>query len=255
MKLDSKNDAAKGFVRQKLAARAFLIPSCITVVGIFCGFLAIISAFQGSFEYAAKCIAVAILLDGLDGRVARRLNATSEFGREFDSLSDVVTFGVAPSVLVYSWAFKHTMDEFSILACFVFLVCGATRLARFNISSEKTIGFEGLPTPGAAAAVAALAYLHPSPVTDPAVNIGLLLYLIFLSIMMVSTLPFLSVKHLKFTDGNVRINLLLLATFVALTWYNSRVVILLGTTLYAFSGLLLFLIRPKTKTPRKNQES
>ncbi|MCB0322004.1 MAG: CDP-diacylglycerol--serine O-phosphatidyltransferase, partial [Bdellovibrionales bacterium] len=159
-------------LRDRLQGKTFLIPSFITVVGIFCGFLAAISATRGEFVYACKCIALAILLDGLDGRVARKLNATSAFGREFDSLSDVVAFGVAPAILVYSWGFNRVADEFGLLIAFVFLVCGATRLARFNITSTGELvlrksagsGFQGLPIPGAAAAIASIVYCFPAPI-------------------------------------------------------------------------------------------
>jgi len=125
----------KRFVREKLKGKVFLVPSFITVLSIFCGFLALLSSFQGKFLYAAQCIGIAFILDGLDGRVARRLKATSEFGREFDSLSDLVAFGVAPASLLYSWAFGHIADEFGVLVSFVFVVCGATRLARFNVAA------------------------------------------------------------------------------------------------------------------------
>ncbi|OVE80112.1 CDP-diacylglycerol--serine O-phosphatidyltransferase [bacterium J17] len=223
----------------------FLIPSCITVTAIFCGFLAIISAFNGRFEYAAKCIVLAIILDGLDGRVARRLNATSDFGREFDSLSDVISFGVAPAALMYVWAFKSGPDEFGVLVAFFFVVCGATRLARFNIttSDEPAGHFQGLPTPGAAAAVAAIVYFHPDPVSGGTAAGLMLAYLTVLGGLMVSTLPFFSVKKIRLTPANLRTTLLLISALVALAWYHNRLMLLVLAGMYISSGPLAYLLK------------
>ncbi len=232
------------FVRNKLQGKTFLVPSFITLVGIFCGFLGIVSAFRGDFVYSCKCIALAILLDGLDGRVARSLNATSPFGREFDSLSDVIAFGVAPATLVYSWGFSATADEFGLLVAFVFVVCGATRLARFNITSTGEMdmpvsggGFQGLPIPGAAAAIASIIYCFPQPLSGEVLTGAMMGYTILIAALMVSSLGFFSVKHVKLTEGNVRIKVVLLAAVVALVWKYNTVMILLGSTAYALSGV------------------
>ena len=229
------------FVREKLQGKVFLIPSCITVVGIFCGFLAIMSAVQGQpqhFVYAAKCIGLAIILDGLDGRVARSLNACSAFGREFDSLSDVICFGVAPAVLVYCWAFKLPADEFGILVSFIFVVCSAARLARFNIitSDEPKSSFVGLPTPGAAAAMASIVYFTPEPLTNEFFAAGIMAYMVLMAFFMVSTLPFFSVKKLKAPPEHLGLILVGLSISVAIAWRYNQGVILLGSTLYAMSG-------------------
>lgn len=247
-------------LRAKLEGKTFLIPSAITVVGIFCGFLAIINAIKGdrtAFDYATKCIGLAIILDGLDGRIARRLNATSAFGREFDSLSDLVAFGVAPALLVYSWAFTRTVEDFGMVAAFVFVVCGATRLARFNVmtTGEAKSSFTGLPIPGAAAAVASIVYCFPDPLQAPWAVYGMLVYMTLVAVLMVSTLPFFSVKRLKITQGNPRLNLLLLSALVALTWRFSYVVVLTGSTVYAWSGVLEYLWRKTSKKKEANAAS
>lgn len=241
------------FVREKLHGKAYLVPSFVTVVGIFCGFLAIVSAFKGNFVYASRCILIAVVLDGLDGRIARRLNATSPFGREFDSLSDVVSFGVAPAVLVYCWAFVRTADEFGVLVVFLFLVCGATRLARFNVAAteeEVKSGFTGMPIPGAAAAIVSVVFCFPEPVHNQMLIAGIMLYMVFIGVLMVSTLPFFSVKKLQLSEGDPRVNLILLAAAVALTWkYPERVVFVISTA-YAFSGVVgytLRKLRPKSE--------
>ncbi len=238
-------------MRDRFQGKAFLIPSFVTVIGIFCGFLAILSSLQGKFDYAAKCILIAIVLDGLDGRIARRLNATSAFGREFDSLSDMVAFGVAPAVLVYSWAFASQIDQFGILVSFALVVCGATRLARFNIMTEYRKHFSGLPIPGAAAALACWVFLRPQPLDSPALIYLMAGYTLMLSFLMVSTITFFSLKHLKLGESNnPRLMLVLIAAVVALGWYQSTATIALISTGYAISGPIgyLFTKRPLALT-------
>lgn len=226
------------YVRNKLHGRTFLIPSCITVVGTFCGFLAIISALQGNFQYATKCIALAFVLDGLDGRVARRLNATSAFGREFDSLSDAIAFGVAPAVLVYCWGFRSLADEMGVLVAFFFVICGAARLARFNImaTDEVKTSFTGLPIPAAAGAVSALVYTFPAPLESYASVGAMMVYMLLLGGLMVSTLPFFSFKKLRFPRRKQLTYLVCLAVAVALAWKYSLLALVLGTAGYALSG-------------------
>jgi CDP-diacylglycerol---serine O-phosphatidyltransferase len=247
--------AKSKFVRDKLRGKTFLIPSFVTVIGIFCGFLAIINALKGDYEYATKAIALAFILDGLDGRIARRLNATSAFGREFDSLSDLVAFGVAPALLTYCWAFAQSMDDFGVVVCFLFVVCGATRLARFNIMEpgEGKQNFVGLPIPGAAAPVAAIVYCFPAQVHNLVFVVFMLFYMTLLAVLMVSTLPFFSVKHLKLTHGNPALNLLLLSLAAGLAWTFSKPVLVIGTNFYALSGLAAYLQRKRLS--RRTQET
>lgn len=247
------------YMQKKLAGRMFLIPSCITVVGMFCGFLAIMSAMKGNFDYAAKCVMLAIVLDGLDGRVARSLNATSAFGREFDSLSDLIAFGVAPAVMMYSWAFATTADEFGVLVGFVFVVCSATRLARFNVMTADApkLGFVGLPTPGAAAAIASLCYLAPAPLISVVPIAAVVAYMFLISFLMVSLLPFFSVKKIKLHRENQWGLLLLLAVLVPFAWKYSQIVFFAGSTAYAMSGVVYWTLRLSqqhgTQTPTEHK--
>ena len=229
-------------MRKKLQGKTFLIPSFITVIGIFCGFLAIISSLKGNFAYASRCIGMAIILDGLDGRVARTLKATSAFGKEFDSLSDLIAFGVAPGVLVYCWCFNSTYDESGILICFLFVVCCATRLARFNITETSLTSFQGLPSPGAAAAIAAVVHYAPTTITTAYPAIVVSIYVILIGSLMVTTLPFFSIKKVKFAKPrNPRILLVGLATAVALSWKFAYEMSVVLSALYAFSGPILFV--------------
>ena len=141
----------------------FLLPVTITSLGLLSGFYSIVSSINGHFEVAAVMIAIAFVCDGLDGRVARASRTSSEFGVEYDSLSDVVAFGVAPACLAYTWALKP-LNGIGIVIAGMFVVCGALRLARFNIQTGSTDKnrFVGLPIPGAAALIAgaALAYSY-----------------------------------------------------------------------------------------------
>ncbi|MCC6219811.1 MAG: CDP-diacylglycerol--serine O-phosphatidyltransferase [Deltaproteobacteria bacterium] len=227
-------------VRNKIQEKMFLIPSLITVIGSFCGFLAILQAVKGNFDYSIRCIALSFVVDGLDGRVARRLNATSAFGREFDSLSDLVAFGVAPAILIYSWAFSQIADEFGVLVVFAYMVAGATRLARFNIDTRSRNYFVGLPIPAGAAALASLVYWNPQPVTSYYGVMLLLIYCVIIAVLMVSTLTYPSVKKIKLIDAGSMRNLVILAILVALTWYHSRLIIVGISTGYALSGLFIY---------------
>jgi len=244
LKKEGKGRLERLEIRERLFQRRHLIPNVVTLGNMFCGFLTIIYASQGRFDAAAIAIGIAILLDGLDGRVARRLNATSEFGVEFDSFSDLVSFGVAPAILMYHWCFQPRADEFGVLVCFVFALCAATRLARFNISSETLKSFEGLPTPGAAGMIAALVHFSPTIETSAALTAFGALLTASLSFLMVSTIKFFSLKHLNIKDvylpGSLSLGLI-----IALIWYNSGVGFLLLASAYCLSGPLGSLRRKK----------
>ena len=129
----------------------YVLPNLFTSASLFCGFYAIIAAIQGRYETASVAILISFLLDGLDGRIARFTNTTSKFGTEFDPLADLVAFGVAPAVLAFKWALAP-LGRLGWLACFMYVICGALRLARFNVQKDnlETNFFKGLPIPGAA---------------------------------------------------------------------------------------------------------
>jgi CDP-diacylglycerol--serine O-phosphatidyltransferase len=142
----------------------YILPTVFTVGNLFCGFGSVLQAYSGEFGWAALLIIIAGLLDGLDGRIARLTNTTSEFGIEFDSLADVVSFGVAPAFLAYSWALAP-LERLGWWIAFVYLVCIAMRLARFNI--QRTVAdkryFAGLPSPAAAGILSCVVFAFPAP--------------------------------------------------------------------------------------------
>lgn len=238
---------ARIILKERLYRRRYLVPNAVTVGGMFCGFLTIIYAATGRFEKAAIAIGFAILLDGLDGRVARRLNATSKFGVEFDSFADLISFGVAPAMLVYHWCFRAVADEFGVFISFVYALCAASRLARFNISHDNLASFSGLPTPGAAAMVAAL--VNFTPVAPPSHAFALfgVALMVTLSFLMVSKIEFLSIKMLKI-GGMKFIARLCIGLLIALIWYNNQIGCLVLAGGYCLSGPLGWVRKRKGRT-------
>lgn len=222
----------------------FLVPATITSLGLLAGFYSMISAINEHFELAAVMIAVAFVCDGLDGRVARASRTSSQFGVEYDSLSDVVAFGVAPAALAYSWALRP-LGAFAIVISGLFVVCAALRLARFNVqtASADKRRFTGLPVPGAAAMIAGvvLAYSYFElnlPRTMSAVMAPLTLALAGL---MISRVPYPSFKGIdlrKRAQIELMVGMLVVAAMLfampQFTWF-------LMATAYVLSGPYLML--------------
>ena len=231
-------------VRKTFQNKLFLLPGLLTVSALFFGFMSLISSSRAEFSNASLFILIAMIFDGLDGRVARRLKATSEFGKEFDSLSDVISFGVAPGFLLYCWSFMHWMPEFGAVVCFLYVVCCASRLARFNVNVGKEKsgpGFTGLPSPGAAAAVASTVFLFPD--TMPAYPIGVLvmIYTVLVAALMVSSVPFFKLNKIQLSENHSPLMIMLLAVAVAIAWKFSRPVVFAGSLVYVLSGLVLLV--------------
>jgi len=151
----------KALMNPELRRRGiFILPNLFTTAALFSGFYAIVQAMNGRYEYSAVAIFIAMVLDGLDGRVARLTHTQSAFGAEYDSLSDMVSFGAAPSLVVYEWALKG-MGKLGWIAAFIYCACAALRLARFNTNLDVVDKryFQGLPSPAAAALVAGLIWV------------------------------------------------------------------------------------------------
>ena len=176
----------------------YLLPNLITTGSLFAGFYAIVASMDGRFYAAAWAILIAMILDGLDGRVARMTKTTSGFGVQYDSLADLVAFGVAPGIMTYLWALKD-FKQFGWAAAFLFVVCGALRLARFNVQ-QGTFDpryFNGLPIPAAAVMVAAsVAFYHElDAVAQGSKFILGMMYV--LSFLMVSNIKYISFKKVE----------------------------------------------------------
>jgi CDP-diacylglycerol--serine O-phosphatidyltransferase len=227
-------------LKERLYHGRFVVPNAVTIGSLFCGFLAVIYSTSARFEKASLAIGLAILLDGLDGRVARRLNATSKFGVEFDSFSDLISFGVAPAMLMYEWCFQPQMkaDEFGVFVGFVYIVCAASRLARFNISDSDLKGFTGLPTPGAAALVAAVVNFAPAAEPTYGLVAASTVLMLGLAYLMVSKVPFFSIKKLEINTMRIRLRIIV-AVLIGLLWYNGKIGFLVVASSYVLSGIVV----------------
>ncbi|MBF0281951.1 MAG: CDP-diacylglycerol--serine O-phosphatidyltransferase [Zetaproteobacteria bacterium] len=171
----------------------YVLPSLFTTMGLFAGFYSIIAAIQGLFIMASWAIVAAAIFDALDGRVARLLNASTDFGAEYDSLCDIVSFGLAPAILVYLWVLAP-FHQYGWLAAFMFVACAALRLARFNvqIDTQDKRYFQGLPTPGAALLLATMVLFFEKMQLEP---------ISWLSMTMVLMLAWLMVSRVRFFSG------------------------------------------------------
>ena len=177
----------------------YILPNLFTTGNLFCGFWSIISVFQEKYYFAAVAILLASVFDALDGKVAKLSGATSKFGVQYDSLSDLVSFGIAPAVLAFSWALRP-YGRFGWLAAFLFVVCGALRLARFNVmaSAGETKYFKGLPIPAAASMIALTILLYFELIETGGVKDIIILVMIYvLAFLMVSNIRYFSFKELN----------------------------------------------------------
>jgi len=252
---------------------AYALPTLFTAGNVYLGFYALLEVFHGAmetvtavsgaqqhFQIAAIAIAVAVFLDGLDGRIARMTNTVSEFGREMDSLADCITFGIAPAVLAFAWGveFVEPPQRFINLEqlrnagyffAFLYLMCGAARLARFNIQKNpvpKNPGrpdrkyFVGMPIPSAAACVAAVVYaLSGAPVHSWVVSLVWLALMALLSFLMVSTWRYPSFKDLSLTRPRSPLTFILLGSLIYLIWNFSRPVLFGLAAAYVLSGIAI----------------
>ncbi|MDX8376886.1 MAG: CDP-diacylglycerol--serine O-phosphatidyltransferase [Mariprofundales bacterium] len=205
-----------------------LLPNLLTTASLFAGFYALIAAVQGEFTLAGWVLLIAAVFDMLDGRIARLLNAESAFGAEYDSLSDMLSFGITPAVLIYMWALS-SLQQPGWVAAFAFVACAALRLARFNvqIAHQDKRYFQGLPTPGAALFIATAVIFYQEQGITPNAWFWAFISL-SLAYMMVSNLRFVSGKQFNF---NIR------RPFVAIL----IMVLILGTIMLHPSGMLFLL--------------
>lgn len=274
-------------VHKGLKKGLYLIPSAFTAANIGMGFLAVLSSLRGFqqvavspadaavyFDYAAKAIGFAILFDTLDGRVARMTKTSTEIGVQLDSLADVLTFGIAPTILAYSWAIGATFPENSsihsvgLFVLFMYLMCGTFRLARFNLQSMRPRvlmegapkidkkSFVGLPIPLAAGLLASIVHFTPFPLIVYGNNLAhlysilLMILLAGLGLLMVSTIRYTSFKNVGTSRRSIYL-ILLIAAVGMLIWLYSQYVLLILTTAYVAHGLvnyfLSFLRTPKNR--------
>jgi len=217
---------------------ASILPSLFTVGNLFLGFWAVVRTLNGQFGEAAPLIGWAILLDMLDGRIARLTGTASDFGGELDSLADVVSFGVAPALLVYAWAFAASIPRAGWLGAFLFVMCGALRLARYNVQRHAVDGryFVGLPIPAAAGQIAAIVHFMPESIDERVLAAVVLALTVTLGFLMVSTLRYVSFKSLDLRARRSYINILGIALLFLLIALHPEWVLLLAASAYSLSG-------------------
>ena len=223
--------------RRRLSRSVFVLPSIFTVGNIFCGYYAILLTMYGGFDAAAKAIGIAIVLDMLDGRIARLTNSTSGFGLQLDSLADVISFGIAPSILALVWGLGASgVDQrLAWIAAFTFTICGAMRLARFNVQAGNLKYFVGLPIPAGGGAIAAVVHFFPEQVRSLAGGHLVVAGVFILGLLMVSTIRYSSLKQLTLGKKS-HLTVLVIALLVALIFFLSKYVLLAIAGLYVLSG-------------------
>jgi CDP-diacylglycerol--serine O-phosphatidyltransferase len=251
--------------RGKLRKGMYILPSLFTTANIAAGFYAILQTVHGisgetwHMDFAADAIGFAVLFDGLDGRIARMTNTDSDFGRELDSLADVITFGVAPALLAWMWGFhllpstiapdlRQKITELGSVACFAFLMAGASRLARFNIAKNPEPSnpgrpgkkyFVGMPIPAGAGVIAAVVhYSSGIPINSWWTAMSWLLMVVVVGYLMVSTWRFYSFKDIDFRSRRPFRLIVLFGIVGASIWFFSRPALFAIAILYMASGVL-----------------
>jgi CDP-diacylglycerol---serine O-phosphatidyltransferase len=225
---------------RRLRRSVIVLPSMFTVGNIFCGYYAILSTMYGNYQHAAYAIGIAIILDSMDGFIARLTNTTSGFGLQLDSLADVISFGIAPSVLALVWGLSTVDQRLAWIAAFTFAICGATRLARFNIQAGNLKHFVGLPIPAAGGAIAAIVHFFREPITDSLGSNLMLAGTFVLSFLMISTIRYSSLKHVALRKKS-HFTVLLMGLLVASIFFISRPTLIALAALYVLSGPVAWL--------------
>jgi len=243
---DTHNDtSSEGLVIRKRRKGIYVLPNLFTLAALFGGFYAIVMAIDGRFDQAAVGVFCAMVLDSLDGRVARMTNTQSAFGEQMDSLSDMVSFGAAPALIAYVWALKG-LGRWGWIAAFVYCACAALRLARFNVNTavvDKRF-FQGLPSPAAAAMVAGFIWLMTEAgVVGEQVRWWMFGLMLYAGLTMVTNVPFYSFKEVSFKRSVPFAVIVLLALGIAAINIDPPTVIFGLFVVYGLSGYVLYVWR------------
>ena len=250
-------------VPARLRRGIFLLPAMMTSANLLCGYYAVVASLVGNpedFNHAAKAIGIAIVFDSLDGRIARMTGTNTEFGVQFDSLADVVSFGVAPAVLAYAWGVRLVASQYAWIGslgwvcCLSFLLCCAWRLARFNVQGMAPGGskyFVGMPTPAAAGVVASIVHAFrpdspigvSGPIGEKSWSLVWLGLAVGLGALMTSKIRYYSFKDLPWSKKQPGILILLLALVGAAIWRFSEWALMIFACTYAIAGVTLHIVR------------
>jgi CDP-diacylglycerol---serine O-phosphatidyltransferase len=243
----------------KLRRGIYILPSVFTVANLLCGYYAVLATLEGSvsdFDNAARAIGIAIVFDSLDGRVARAMGTNSEFGKQFDSLADIVSFGIAPAFLAYAWGIhalaaasapeQMHLTQLGWLLGFVYLGCCAWRLARFNIQGMASGGnryFAGMPTPAAAGMIAATIHAIKTPIQDGRVALLWLGLLLVLGLLMSSTIRYSSFKDIEWARRRPSLIVLALVLLIGAIVLFSEITLMIVASAYLASGITMYVVR------------
>lgn len=240
--LDESDPAATEAALRKPGKGLYVLPNLFTLAALFGGFYSIVMAMNGRFDQAAIGVFCAMVLDSLDGRVARMTNTQSAFGEQMDSLSDMVSFGAAPALIAYVWGLT-SLGRWGWIAAFVYCACAALRLARFNVNTavvDKSY-FQGLPSPAAAALVAGFIWLMTEAgVKGPDVRWYMFALTLYAGLTMVTNVPFYSFKDVSFKRSVPFVVIVLIALGIAAINIDPPTVVFGLFMLYGFSGYALY---------------
>ena len=234
--------------RSRFRRGVYILPSLFTMGNMFCGYICIVYSMRGDYESAAPFIGFAVVLDMLDGRIARMTGSASAFGVEFDSLADVISFGLAPAILAYAWGLAP-LGRIGLAAGFLFVSAAAMRLARFNIQTGTGLDkryFVGMPSPAAAGVLASTVYAYPWGLYDYRAALPVLLMVLAPAALMVSTIRFRSFKTFDLQSRRPYTVLIFIAAGIVAVWAHPRAVLVVMAYTYlasAFIGIAITRFR------------
>jgi CDP-diacylglycerol--serine O-phosphatidyltransferase len=232
----------------------YLLPSIFTSLSLFCAFYSITASIKGSILHACWAIIIAGVFDGLDGRIARLTGSTSRFGEEYDSLVDMISFGIAPAILVYNWALQP-YGRWGWLVAFLYIICTALRLARFNVQSESRENkyFQGLPTPGAAGMIATTVIIFNNLGMPVIKNVTIPLITCLLALLMVSNIRYYSIKDFNFRKRRPFSTLLAFVFLLILFLGEPEIFLFITGVIYTISGPVGFFIMKRKRRILKQE--
>ena len=238
--------------RIKSSKRIYLLPNLFTTMSLFCGFLALVFDLNDKLEYCIWAVLIAVIFDGLDGKIARMTGTTSSFGLQYDSLSDLVSFGVVPAIVVYKLAHEIGV-RIALAACAMYVICGALRLARFNVQvkSEESQGFVGMPIPGAAGMLLSSIMVYERYQWTYMVKWTPMLAFI-LGLLMVSKIPYMSLKKARLDQKrpfNSLVAVVLVIGILIMASDYHEILIFSLFALYTLLGIATALRIPVWKLP------
>ncbi len=241
---------------KKPAIGIYILPNLFTTAGLFAGFYAIMQARLGHYEAACLAIYAAMVMDIIDGRLARLTNTMSDFGSEYDSLSDMVSFGVAPALVLYNFALVD-LGRVGSLVAFIYIACAALRLARFNVAkSDDKRHFTGVPSPGAAAMLASVVWACSDYNIDPSnLTVVFAVLVTLLAFSMVSNIKYRSFKDVDFRDKMPFIGLILFVIIIAIIYLDPPLAFLVIGVIYITSGTISYVLQAIRKRKKSTADS